>query len=68
MVKTEIEEKFDYLVSKVIWPHFKPLGYKNGNAFEMSYVYEFTQCKLSEKYVLQQRAYPFHNKYRALFE
>lgn len=34
MAKTEIEEKFDYLVSKVIWSHFKPLGYKkSGNNF-----------------------------------
>jgi len=34
MAKTEIEEKFDYLVSRVIWPHFKVLGYKkSGNNF-----------------------------------
>lgn len=26
--KTDIEEKFDYLVSKIIWPQFKKLGYK----------------------------------------
>lgn len=28
MTKTETEKQFDYLVSKVIWPHFKVLGYK----------------------------------------
>ncbi|NDV95271.1 DUF4304 domain-containing protein [Dysgonomonas sp. 521] len=34
MAKTEIEKKFDYLVSKIIWPHFKTLGYKkSGNNF-----------------------------------
>ena len=34
MAKTEVEGKFDYLVSKVIWPHFKSLGYKkSGNNF-----------------------------------
>lgn len=34
MAKTEIEQKFDYMVSKVIWPRFKALGYKkSGNNF-----------------------------------
>jgi hypothetical protein len=34
MPKSEMEQKFDYLVSKVIWTHFKPLGYKKrGNNF-----------------------------------
>ena len=34
MAKTEVEEKFDYLVSKTVWPHFKSLGYKkSGNNF-----------------------------------
>jgi hypothetical protein len=34
MPKTETKQKFDYLVSKVIWTHFKPLGYKkSGNNF-----------------------------------
>lgn len=34
MTKTETEKQFDYLVSKVIWPHFKSLGYKKtGNNF-----------------------------------
>lgn len=34
MARTEIEEKFNYLVTKVIWPYFKSLGYKkSGNNF-----------------------------------
>lgn len=34
MPKTEVEAQFDYLVSKIIWPHFKSLGYrKTGNNF-----------------------------------
>jgi hypothetical protein len=28
MPKTEIKQSFDFLVSKVIWPHFKVKGYK----------------------------------------
>lgn len=28
MAKTETEKQFDNLVSRVIWPHFKALGYK----------------------------------------
>jgi len=28
MSKTEVEKSFDYLVSKIIWPHFKSRGYK----------------------------------------
>jgi len=32
MAKTEAEQKFDYLVSKAIWPHFKAMDYKkSGN-------------------------------------
>jgi hypothetical protein len=34
MPKTDVEKDFDFLVSKVIWPHFKQRGYKkSGNNF-----------------------------------
>ncbi|MDU1892585.1 MAG: DUF4304 domain-containing protein [Dysgonomonas sp.] len=34
MAKTETERKFDYMVSKIIWPPFKAMGYKkSGNNF-----------------------------------
>jgi len=31
MSKTEVELSFDFLVSKIIWPHFKSRGYKKSN-------------------------------------
>lgn len=34
MPKTKAEQSFDFLVSKIIWPHFKAKGYKkSGNNF-----------------------------------
>ena len=35
-MKTETEKQFDYLISKIIFPHFKSIGYKKlGNNFRL---------------------------------